>query len=452
MRHWIHGGRVGIPKKPRRLGWQRRFHTRIISQRVMPVETTFLAAQLCPVHASLLVARLTGLCSFGGLTLVLDLSDRDSSFVVELERADHDNSVENQPEEVLFGQMPTLPALDVNAKANYSPHVVILGAGASVAACPYGDRRGRRLPLMANFVDVVGLGPLLETAGVSFDGEQNFELIYDQLACSPDLTELRIRLERAVRDYFTSLELPDCVTLYDQLLLSLRPKDIIASFNWDPFLLQACARNRLMRNLPKVVFLHGNVYLGYCPMHSAWGYSTQNCNTCGKRFEPSPLLFPIKTKDYRAHPLLARQWDQLSLHLEHAYMLTIFGYAAPSSDVAARDIMLKAWSANETRQLAQIEIVDVLPRRTLDKRWSDFIQGLHGGTIRRFCRTWQFQYPRRSCETLAFATLQQDPWATRKIPRFRRLDRLQQWIRPLIEEEDALEQNGAPLRPFEGHG
>jgi hypothetical protein len=35
------------------------------------------------------------------------------------------------------------------------------------------------------------------------------------------------------------MEIPDHVTLYDELLLTLRSKDLIATFNWDPLLLQA---------------------------------------------------------------------------------------------------------------------------------------------------------------------------------------------------------------------
>jgi cyclic nucleotide-binding protein len=30
---------------------------------------------------------------------------------------------------------------------------------------------------------------------------------------------------------------PELLTLYDHLVLSLRPKDVIATFNWDPFLI-----------------------------------------------------------------------------------------------------------------------------------------------------------------------------------------------------------------------
>ena len=344
--------------------------------------------------------------------------------------------------------MPTLPALDISLKVNHSPHVVVLGAGASVAACPKGDAHGKRLPVMANLVSVLGLDSLLRGAGLTSDALANFERAYDQLASSGQHADLLLEVESRVRGYFTSLQLPDAVTVYDALLLSLRPKDIIATFNWDPFLLQAYARNRTLRLLPRVVFLHGNVYLGYCPEHNMKGYLTQTCQVCGKAFQRSPLLFPITNKQYRKHPLLAGEWDELSKLLEHAYILTVFGYAAPTSDTAAREIMLKAWNTNQTRELAQIEVVDILPRQQLYERWRDFIVSHHWGAFASLRHTWQLRYPGRSSETLAFATLQQAPWADKPIPRFRRLDHLQDWIRPLLEEEQALEAGNVPFKPF----
>jgi len=40
------------------------------------------------------------------------------------------------------------------------PHVVILGAGASLASLPNGDKNGKSLPLMNNFVETLGLSPI----------------------------------------------------------------------------------------------------------------------------------------------------------------------------------------------------------------------------------------------------------------------------------------------------
>lgn len=56
------------------------------------------------------------------------------------------------------------------------PHVVVLGAGASYAAFPKGDKNGVKLPIMNNFVDVLGLGEFLSKTGINFETD-NFEEI-----------------------------------------------------------------------------------------------------------------------------------------------------------------------------------------------------------------------------------------------------------------------------------
>ncbi len=60
------------------------------------------------------------------------------------------------------------------------PHVVILGAGASYAAFPNGDKHGRKLPLMNNFVETLGLESLLARTKITFESD-NFEDIYDKI-------------------------------------------------------------------------------------------------------------------------------------------------------------------------------------------------------------------------------------------------------------------------------
>lgn len=97
------------------------------------------------------------------------------------------------------------------------PHVILLGAGASRAALPNGDKNGRRLPVMNDFVEVLGLSELLEQMGVQ-NPTSNIEQIYAELAerKNEDLSQL----ESAVYDYFGSLALPDHATVYDYLVLS----------------------------------------------------------------------------------------------------------------------------------------------------------------------------------------------------------------------------------------
>ena len=341
----------------------------------------------------------------------------------------------------------TLPDLRPDGVANESPHVVILGAGASLAACPRGDRYGRRLPTMANLAEIVGLSTVLKDAG--FDQNANFEGVYSAIVADPAKQELRVTLELRIREYFEDLELPREVTTYDQLVLSLRRKDIVATFNWDPFLAQAFMRNNRAAWLPEIVFLHGNVALGACYEHDRKGFLGGFCGACGKPYEQSRLLYPVVDKGYRDDPLISSEWSRLERKLEAAFLVTIFGYSAPVSDVNARELLHKAWNRNGTRNLAEVEIIDVRPAHQLLKSWADFITGDHYQITRRLNGTLSVRYPRRSCDAFASAVLQNNPWAEKPLPRFKRLQKLQRWCWPLVAEETAYYENGTPMTCFE---
>ena len=78
----------------------------------------------------------------------------------------------------------------------------------------------------------------------------NLEDIYSELYSRSDCENIVHELENRIYRYFASLELPDTPTIYDFLVLSLTEKDVIATFNWDPLLLQAYVRcNRFTSNL-----------------------------------------------------------------------------------------------------------------------------------------------------------------------------------------------------------
>jgi hypothetical protein len=123
---------------------------------------------------------------------------------------------------------------------------------------------------MANLAEIIGLSSVLKEAG--FGQNSNFEDVYSAIAADPAQQDLRLALEVKIKEYFEDLELPREVTIYDKLILSLRRKDIIATFNWDPFLAQAFMRNDRAAWLPEVVFLHGNVALGACYEHDRKGF------------------------------------------------------------------------------------------------------------------------------------------------------------------------------------
>ena len=143
--------------------------------------------------------------------------------------------------------MPTLPDLDIATRVNHSPHVVILGAGSSKAAFPRGDPNGRVVPVMQQLIECLDLTVSLKSAG--FIDPTNFEAIYDELAttgCNPTLVnEIEVRVQK----YFESMVLPAESTLYDRLIPSMRETDLIATFNWDPFLPLAYARNAHIQRL-----------------------------------------------------------------------------------------------------------------------------------------------------------------------------------------------------------
>ena len=185
------------------------------------------------------------------------------------------------------------------------PHVAILGAGASVAACPAGDANGRRLPVMSNLIETVGLETILSNARIKCDGGDNFEVIYSLVANDPKLHSVREELEHRVFEYFAGVQIPDRVTAYDKLLLSLRRKDLVATFNWDPLLVQAYRRNMQLRELPQLAFLHGNVGIGVCRQHRETGYAGEKCSQCGAAYAQAPLLYPVANKRYRDEPFIS---------------------------------------------------------------------------------------------------------------------------------------------------
>ncbi len=134
-------------------------------------------------------------------------------------------------------------AYNVYALSIKRPHLVLLGAGASLAAFPNGEKNGLKVPLMNNFVETVnGLSDYLGKCRIDYKG-QNFEDLYNSLYEDSQYDEIRQVIEKIIYDYFAQMELPDEPTLYDHLILSLTARDAVATFNWDPFLWQAICRN-----------------------------------------------------------------------------------------------------------------------------------------------------------------------------------------------------------------
>lgn len=178
------------------------------------------------------------------------------------------------------------------------PHVVLLGAGASLAALPHGDKDGRPVPLLRDVADELSLADLfpdkLKSLAITDFEAAYSELVEQGYSVVDELNEL-------LREYFSRLRLPEGPNLYDCLLLSLRGKDAVFTFNWDPFLVQSHVRLQgeglLPEQLPKLFFLHGNVAIGFCVQDKIMGIAGtagargNPCSKCGNAFTPS-LSFP----------------------------------------------------------------------------------------------------------------------------------------------------------------
>ena len=106
---------------------------------------------------------------------------------------------------------------------------------------------------MDDLIDVLDLRPLLQVHAIDV-GDTNFEVLYSPLYPDESKSELCKVLERRVRAYFGALSLRNAPAIYDHLVLFLREKDAIATFNWDPFLWQAAARNSQVSRGPKMFF------------------------------------------------------------------------------------------------------------------------------------------------------------------------------------------------------
>jgi hypothetical protein len=318
-------------------------------------------------------------------------------------------------------------------------HLVILGAGASRAAFPKGERNGNRLPLMADFANIVPVQEVFGELDIPLKG-RNFESAYSEIASNPALTSHRERLEGIIYDYFAALELPDRPTIYDYLLLSLRKKDVVATFNWDPFLIQAVRRSPLFNGrLPRLCFLHGNVLAGYCHEDKIHGVRGARCSRCGRRFSPSKLLYPIAEKGYDQDPMIADNWRLLGKALEDAFMVTIFGYSAPMSDASAITLLRKAWGTPTKRSLEQFEIIDVRPEKELAKSWKAFIHTHHYKVHPDVRSSWLFKHPRRTGEAYINQYLEAKFIEDNPIPEADSLEELWDWFEPLLQAEVSLE-------------
>jgi hypothetical protein len=314
------------------------------------------------------------------------------------------------------------------------PHVVLLGAGASKAGFPKGDASGNQLPVMNDLVDKIGLSSLLKNSGVDFS--RNFESIYSQLIDK----DLKNEIEKRIVDYFSNLYLPETVTIYDQLLLSLRGKDAIFTFNWDPFLFDAYQRNQDIAPLPHIYFLHGNVRIGACESCDNWGMKFMLCPMCNIKFKDVPLLYPIEKKRYfETSRYTAMSWKSAMCWFSEAFTVTIFGYSAPTSDQEAVELLKKGWFQNSERKFEHVEVIDILCADQLYEKWKEFTPTQHLSSEKTFKKSLLWRWPRRSCEAQFYPMSQGLPCDDFPIPTTNNLTELHSIIKKIACFETSMD-------------
>lgn len=324
-------------------------------------------------------------------------------------------------------------------------HVVILGAGASLASTLNNPEKGKgkkKLPLMNNIIDIVGLNSVVNQLPKKYKKHsKDFEKLYSELSLSDSFIDERKYIEEQIYEYFESMELPEEPTIYDYLILALRhQKDVIATFNWDPFLYKAYLRNYNFTPPPGILFLHGNVSIGYDSISRISGPAGWKSKETLRLFEPTQLLYPVTKKVYNSDEYIKGQWDSLQASLKEAECVTIFGYSAPKTDIEAISLLQEAWGNVDDRAMEQFEFIDVKEKEPLLESWKSFVHSHHYFYSKNYFDSSLALHPRRTVESFHHwampTTINEAFQDGNKVPdNFKTLEEMWEWHTPLIESE-----------------
>jgi hypothetical protein len=348
--------------------------------------------------------------------------------------------------------MPKTKEDRINTVMGGGGHVVILGAGASIASTfRNNELNGKQLPSMDNFIDVVGLNDIIDSIPKNLVAK-NFEALYSNLHKANPKSKEIIEIERRVYGYFKDMKLPNEPTIYDHLVLSLRPRDLIATFNWDPFLFQAFNRNGKVADMPYMAFLHGTVALGFSKEDNRSGPAGMQMREDGGYFEPTKLLYPVDQKDYNQNEFISMEWDRLKywLNEKSTKLVTVFGYGAPDTDIEAVSLLDKAYGGKDSRNMEQFEIIDIQDENTVVDRWDKFIHSHHYDYSTDYFASSLANNPRRTSESyfqhIISLTIDEASSESNPVPSgLKTLEELWEWHKPLIDAENKwkLEQEKA---------
>lgn len=306
-------------------------------------------------------------------------------------------------------------------------HLVILGAGSTIATIPKGDKNGEFSYTLDNLLNDKCFASFVEKVQALDYQIDDVEALCNQLY--KENRPLYDEFESLVRKKYASLELPDGFTILDKLVLSLTPNDAIISFNWDDLVIQAYQRMSEYvpeEMLPILAFPHGNAQAVYDNKH----YTSKRIVTSTSLFD-SPLNMPVDEIDYKSDVFINSQWHILDFFMRNAQMVTFFGYRGPDSDEQDLKHFDELFAKNEIcdkieiidkDQESAVEVAKRLERFKMQPNWLYPCADFWHSTIAK--------YPRRTLSVL-------DNWnySVRTSAKEESLAEFLKHIGPLIEEE-----------------
>ena len=131
------------------------------------------------------------------------------------------------------------------------------------------------------------------------------------------------------------------------------------------------------------------------------------------------------------------QWDALAILLNGAFLLTIFGYGAPDTDVDAMRLMGKGWGSPDARAMEEIEIIDRpgCDEDEMKHRWRGLIHSHHYQVHDNFFDSMVAHNPRRSVETQTKRFYGRREYESNRAPVARTLEELRSWYSVLVDGE-----------------
>lgn len=152
----------------------------------------------------------------------------------------------------------------------------------------------------------------------------------------------------------------------------------------------------------------------------------------------TPLLYPVRHKNYAKDGSIKVQWDLLKHEMGQAFMFTIFGYGGPKTDQEAIEAMSKAWGSPAERVLEETDFITLQPSDEVRDVWRRFIHSHHYDVAEDFFESWLAKHPRRTGEAYLAQYIDAKFVEGNSPPAVASLEELWNWFDELLPAEVAF--------------